>query len=191
MSGQNSTMRHTLERIRATLRRQKLALSTTSKSKPIGDPRQREFWTTLGLQETELRRILRNLQQKAANLERERDHLWRIPRDLRYSARQSIDDREAVTLDLVELAEITLRELLDFGGDAAIMKVGDWEKLGQDGAEFVTSKLDKANTHTVIQQLQKGPAFTVENAHPGLGLDHLAPLIGLLIAYIASKRRKT
>jgi hypothetical protein len=41
----------------------------------------------------------------------------------------------------------------------------------------------------VVQQVQKGPAFT-STALPGLGLFHLAPLVGLLIAYIMSKRKR-
>ena len=63
------------------------------------------------------------------------------------SGRQSIDDREAITLDLVELAEITLRDLLEFGGDAARMRAGDRETLGQNITETVAKQL----THAVVQ----------------------------------------
>ena len=72
------------------------------------------------------------------------------------------------------------------GGDAATISAGDWETLGQNITETVAKQL----THAVVKQLQKGPAFTASNALPGLGLEHLAPLVGLLVAYIASKRRK-
>jgi hypothetical protein len=186
MSNQNAFIRHSLNQIRGLIQQQKLVQSTASKATRVGDPQQQAFWDKLGLQETALRRLLRQLHQKAVTFEWERTHLWRIPRHQRYPVRQSIDDREAVTLDLVELAEITLRELLAFGGDAARMRAGDWETLGQNVTETVAKQL----THAVVQQLQKGPAFTASNALPGLGLEHLAPLVGLLVAYIASKRRK-
>jgi hypothetical protein len=75
----------------------------------------------------------------------------------------------------VELAEITLRELREFADDAAAMKVSDWEKVGQDGAEFVLAKIDKVLTHKVVQQLEKGPAFSAENAHPDLDSSILRP----------------
>jgi hypothetical protein len=186
MSNQNAFIRHSLNQIRGLIQQQKLVQLTASKATRVGDPQQQAFWDKLGLQETALRRLLRQLHQKAVTFEWERTHLWRIPRHQRYPVRQSIDGREAVTLDLVELAEITLRELLAFGGDAARMRAGDWETLGQNVTETVAKQL----THAVVQQLQKGPAFIASNALPGLGLEHLAPLVGLLVAYIASKRRK-
>jgi hypothetical protein len=183
-----NAIRYVLERIRASVRQQSLSQSLASKAKRIGDPEQAEFWGKLALYEQDLRRILRQLLSRQVSLENERSQLWRIPREHRYSARQSIDDREAVNLDLVELAEITLRELLQFAGDAAAMKAGDWEKLGEKVTEFA-DKIDRASLHHTVQQLQKGPAF-VSTPLPNLGLDHLAPLIGLLVAYIMSKRRK-
>jgi len=189
MRGQNAGIRTTLERIRAAVGHQILTQACSPRSKRPGDPQQREFWQRLAFQETELRRLLRQLVGRQTSLEHERSLLWRIPREQRYSARQSIDDRETVNLDLVELAELTLRELLGFSGDVATMKVGDWESLGEQVIEFA-DKIDKQLIHTVVHQIQEGPAFTTANPLPGFGLDHLAPLVGLLIALIASKRRK-
>jgi hypothetical protein len=188
MSGQNTAIRYTLERIRASVRQQSLAQTPASKGKRIGDPEHHAFWGKLALYETDLRRILRQLLGRQVALENERSLLWRIPRELRYSARQSVDDREIVNLDLVELAQITLSELLEFSGDASTMKAGDWETLGEKVIEFA-ERVDQALVHTVVRQMQKGPAFT-STALPGLELAHLAPLVGLLIAYIMSKRRK-
>ncbi len=186
MANSNAGIRYTLERIRTAVRQQALTQSVAAKGKQVGDPREREFWGKLALFEQDLRRILRQLLGKQVALENERHLLWRIPRDQRYSARQSIDDREQVNLDLVELAEITLRELLAFSGDAGGMKPGDWEALGEKATELV-EKLDSALVHTVVHQVQTGPAF-VSTPLPGFGLEHLAPLIGLLLAYIMSKR---
>ena len=190
MSGQNVSIRLTLERIRSAIRQMVLKESASSGGKSMGDPKHQAFWDKLGLYESDLRRILKQLHGRLVSLENQRPLLWRIPREHRYSARQSLDDREAATLDLVELAELTLRELLNFSGDAATMKIGDWEKLGEKLGDFA-EYLDKALVHTTVQQLQKGPAFTTGAGHPGLGLDHLGPLIGLIIAVIASKRRKS
>ena len=136
MANQNAAIRYTLERIRATVRQQSLSQGLAIKAKRIGDPEQQAFWAKLALYEQDLRRILRQLLGKQVALENERSQLWRIPREQRYSARQSVDDRETVNLDLVELAEITLRELLEFSGDASTMKPGDWEKLGEKVTEL-------------------------------------------------------
>ena len=150
----------------------------------MGDPQRQAFWDKLGLQETLLRRLLHQLHQTAVTFEWERTHLWRIPRHQRYPVRQSIDDREAITLDLVELAEITLRDLLEFGGDAARMRAGDWETLGQNITETVAKQL----THAVVQR-SEGAGIQASNALPGWDLTP-CPTGGLLVAYISSKRRK-
>jgi hypothetical protein len=186
MANQNASIRYVLERLCGEIRQQALKQSFAAKGKKVGDPREREFWGKLALYEQDLRRILRLLLGKQIALANERQLLWRIPRDQRFSARQSVADREQVNLDLVELAEMTLRELLSMSGDASAMKPGDWEEIGQTAMEFA-DKLDHALIHTVVQQIQKGPAFT-GTPLPGLGLEHLAPLIGLLIACIMRKR---
>jgi hypothetical protein len=186
MANPNAGIRYTLERIRADVRQQALTRSVAAKAKKVGDPTDREFWGKLALYEQDLRRILRQLLGRQVAFENARQLLWRIPREQRYSARQSIADRELVNLDLVELAETTLRELLAFSGDASGMKPGDWEELGQKAIEFA-DKVDHTLIHTVVQQVQKGPAF-VSTPLPGFGLEHLAPLVGLLVAYIMSKR---
>jgi hypothetical protein len=188
MANPNAGIRYTLERIRAAVRQQALKQAVSPKGKKIGDPREREFWGQLGLYEQDLRRILRQLLGKQIAFEHERQLLWRIPREQRYSARQSIADREQVNLDLVELAELTLRELLAFSGDAGGMKPADWEELGQKAIELA-DKIDGALVHAVVHQVQKGPAF-VGTPLPGFGLEHLAPLVGLLIAYIMRKRSR-
>ncbi len=95
MSNQNAFIRHSLNQIRGLIQQQKLVQATASKATRVGDPQQQDFWDKLGLQETALRRLLRQLHQKAVTFEWERTHLWRIPRHQRYPVRQSIDDREA------------------------------------------------------------------------------------------------
>jgi hypothetical protein len=177
-----------LDRIEAAIDERKLAQSAATKSRRMGDPEQREFWGQLGLYEQDLRRILRQLVGRQIALENERSLLWRIPRKYRYSARQSVNDRESATLDLVEQAETILRKLLELYGDAATMKPADWESIGEKAMELA-DKLDRTLVHTVVQQVQKGPAFT-STALPGLGLEHLGPLVGLLLAIIMRNRRK-
>lgn len=190
MANPNAGIRYTLERIRGAVRQQSLTQSVAAKGKKIGDPREREFWDKLALFKFDLLRILHQLKGKQVALENERHLLWRIPRDQRYSARQSIADREQVNLDLVELAEITLRELAEFAQGAGGMKPGDWEEVGQQATELA-GKIDSALVHSVVQQLQKGPAF-IATPLPGFGVEHLAPLVALITAFIASKlnRRK-
>jgi len=188
MSGQSTTIRYTLERILASVRQQALNQSVASKAKNPADPTQAEFWNKLALQEATLRHILRQLKGKHVALQNERTQLWRIPREQRYSARQSVNDREVVNLDLIELAETTLRALIDLGGGVTELKTGDWEDLGQKACELV-EKIDKSLVHTVVHQLREGPAFDTANHLPGFGIDHLAPLIGLIIALIHSKLR--
>jgi hypothetical protein len=188
MALSSTAIRIILDRIEAAIDQKILAQSVATKSKRIGDPQQDEFWGQLVLYEQDLRRILRQLVGRQVALENERSLLWRIPRQYRYSARQSVNDRESATLDLVEQAEAILRKLLELSGDAATMKPSDWEAIGEKAMELA-DKLDHALVHTVVQQVQKGPAFT-STALPGLGLDHLAPLVGLLIAYIMSKRKR-
>lgn len=188
MALSSTAIRIILDRIEAAIDQKILAQSVATKSKRIGDPQQDEFWGQLVLYEQDLRRILRQLVSRQVALENERSLLWRIPRQSRYSARQSVNDRESATLDLVEQAEAILRKLLELSGDAATMKPADWEAIGEKAMELA-DKLDHALVHTVVQQVQNGPAFT-STALPGLGLDHLAPLVGLLIAYIMSKRRR-
>ncbi len=182
-------IRSTLSAIRASIGQQALPQLTSAEGLKINEPGKDAFWRKLGLQEARLRSILRQLQGRQHAHEHERSLLWRIPRDRRYPAQQSMNDREAVTLDLVELAETTLRELLEFSGDLPNMKPVDWEKLGED-VMSLAGKVDKAVLHATVQQLHKGPAFTVANAHPGLNLDQLSPLVGLLMAVIASKLRR-
>ena len=189
MIGSPVAIRSTLNAIRASIRQQALSQLTSAKGVRVTDPGKDAFWRKLGLQEARLRTIMRQLHGRQHAHENERSLLWRIPRDRRYPAQQSVNDREAVTLDLIELAETTLRELLEFSGDLPNMKPGDWEKLGEDVVSLAV-KVDKAVLHAAVQQLQKGPAFTVANAHPGLNLDQLSPLVGLLVAVIASKLRK-
>lgn len=188
MASQTNSIRYLLERIRAAVLQRRLTQSTATKTKNMSDPREREFWDELALYEQDLRRFLRLLTGRQIALENERPLLWRIPREHRFSARQSLDDRERVNLDLVELAELTLKDLLAFYGDAATMKPADWQDLGQKAIELA-DKIDHALVHTAVQQVQKGPAFT-GTALPGFGLEHLAPLIGLLIAYISSRRSR-
>jgi len=189
MSGSSAVIRHTLEQIRGFIRQQALSRSTATKAKNLADPREQEFWDKLALQEQRLKLILRDLRNRAVALEHQRDHLWRIPRDLRYSARQSVDDREKVNLDLIELAELTLKELAAVWSGAGELKTGDWESLAEQAAKLV-DKVDKALVHQVIHQIEKGPAFTPAAPLPGMGIEHLAPLIGLIVAMIQSKLRR-
>ena len=175
-----------LRAIRADIRQQSLTQATAGKAKKH-DLSDQAFWDKLAQHEIRLRRMLTVLLGRLASIEHRRPLLWRIPREQRYSARQSLDSDAANTL---ELAELTLRELLDLFGDAARMRPGDWENLGEKVTELA-AKVDQAVLHHTVQQLQKGPAFTAAQPHAGLGIESLAPLIGLLIALIASKRRRT
>jgi hypothetical protein len=184
MAGQTAAIRATLEQIRAKVRQQSLEQATASKGKAVGNPQNQAFWDKLALYEGRLRHIIRQLEGREVALSHERNLLWRIPRDLRFSARQSIDSREEVNDDLVELAYLTLRELLEFSGDAASMKAGDWEKIGEKVGEMI----NKALVKKTVEQLQKGPAYSQANAHPHIGLDMLGPLIGMLLVIIMRKR---
>ena len=69
------------------------------------------------------------------------------------------------------------------------MRIGDWENLGEKGTEGV-AKISKELMHHTIQQVQKGPAFTTAQPFPGLGIEHLAALIGLLTAIIAKNLQR-
>ena len=189
MASDNAAIGRVLRRLRNDIRQAVLKQGISATAKNAGDPRQAAFWDKLAQQEFELKRILRQLAGRQVALDSERTLLWRIPREHRYSARQSLDSREETNLELVELAEITLRELLDFSGDAQTLKPGDWESLTEKIVDFGVN-VDKALFHTVVQQLQKGPAFTSALPHPGLGFEHLPALVGMLIAIIASKCRK-
>ena len=190
MASQSEAIRITLQSIRDAIRQQALEQTVAPSGKFMGDPRQALFWNKLARYETRLRTILARLTSDLNRYQGERTLLWRIPREHRYSARQSLEDREAATLDLVELAERTLQDLLDFGGSASGMKPADWENLAEKATETAVN-IDKTLTQTVVQQLQKGPAFTAANPHPGLGLEHLPALVGMIVAIIAARRRKT
>jgi ElaB/YqjD/DUF883 family membrane-anchored ribosome-binding protein len=179
----------TLNRIRAKIRQERLGAMTSAKARPIvaTTGKDQAFWESLAKYEAELRRLLRGLQGELSALEHRRTLLWRIPRELRYSARQSIDSREGSVLELVELAETVLRELLELAGGSGTLKLGDWQNLGQKATEAI-EKIESALMQQTIQQVQKGPAFDAANAHHGLGIGHLAPLVGLLIALIMKQR---
>ena len=135
-----------------------------------------------------MRRIHRELIARLVSLEHQRTQLWNVPRDLRYSARQSIDDREANVQDLVDEATAILRDLLAFSGDIGAMKPGDWESLFEDLTKF-GDKVDHTFFHTVVQQAQKGSAI----GRPGpqaVSIADLAPMIGLIAAIISARLRK-
>ena len=111
MANQNAAIRYTSERIRATVGQQSLSQGLAIKAKRIGDPEQRLFWAKLALYEQDLRRILRQLLGKQVALENQRSQLWRIPREQRYSARQSSTIARRSISTWSNVAEITLREV--------------------------------------------------------------------------------
>jgi hypothetical protein len=187
VSNQISAIRTTLNRIRGEIRQeQNKALGPTSKR--LADPRQAVFWARLARYEADLRRIHRDLVGRLSSLDHQRVQLWNVPRDQRYYARQSIDDREAITEDLGAEAAAILRDLLKFYGDVSGMKPGDWQSLFEELTKF-GDKVNKEVFHTVVQQVQKEPAIT----KPGpimFSIADFAPLVGLIVAMISSRFRK-
>ncbi|MGO9420322.1 hypothetical protein [Roseiarcus sp.] len=181
-------IRLTLQRMRAEIRSEQAKAIVAAKSKRPGDPQLAEFWRRLEKYEADLRRVQRDLSSRLHSLEHQRTQLWNVPRDLRYSARQSIDDREAVTQALVDEAAAILRDLINFCGDVAVMKPADWESLFEDLTKF-GDKVDHAFFHTVVQQVQKGPAIGAP-APLMFSLANFAPMIGLIAAIISARLRK-
>jgi hypothetical protein len=188
MSNRNTMIRFTLQRIQTEVRQQRLKAWSSASSTRLGDPQKLEFWAKLAKYQEDLRRIQVELSGKLGSLDFERSRLHNVPRDLRYSARQSIDDREAVTQDLVNLAASVLIELLSLYDDASAMKPNDWEKVFEDLVKY-GEKLNKQVFHTVVQNVPAGPSIT-NPAPPTLGIGDMAPLIGLIAAIIARKFRR-
>jgi hypothetical protein len=188
VSHQLAGIRVMLQRIRTAIRSEQSKAVVTAKSKRPGDPQLAEFWRRLATYEADLRKIQRELGNRLNSLEHQRTKLWNVPRDLRYSARQSIDDREAITQDLVDEASSILRDLLDFCGDVGVMKPADWESLFEDLTKF-GDKVNHTFFHTVVQQAQKGPAIGGPGA-PVFSAADFAPMIGLIAAIISARFRR-
>jgi hypothetical protein len=185
MSSRNTSIRFTLERIQNEVRQEKFKASTSASSTRMGDPQKEAFWRRLGNYEADLRRIHAELTGRLSSLQNERTHLWNAPRDQRWSARQSVDDREVVTQSLVEMAAAILVDLLSLYGDVSSMKPNDWEKVFQELVEF-GDKVDKAVFHKAVQAVPSGPAIVVPRQGT-FSLVDFAPLIGLLAAILAKK----
>jgi hypothetical protein len=182
-----------LHAMHARIRQHSLATLVATKSRALAPTSTDDeaFWADLGRLERDLHGLLHGLHADLRSLEHQRTLTWRIPRDLRYSTRQSIKDREQNVLDVVELAEAVLRDLLAVGGDATRLRAEDWREIGEKVAEGV-NKVEADLLTQTIAQLEKGEAFTVSNGQAGLGPGHLGPLLGLLVAVVghALTRRK-
>jgi hypothetical protein len=158
----------------------------SAKGQTPEDPAWPSFWRRLSTLEGDLRRIERDLRGRLSWLEHQRGGLWSVPRDQRYSARQSIDDREVVTQDLLAEAASILNDLLALGYDVRAMRPGDWESVFQDLTKF---GVDHAFFHAVVQQLPKGRAIL--NPAPLVFTPaDFAPLIGLMAAIISNRLRR-
>jgi hypothetical protein len=184
-----------LTRMRDKIRQHANASLVATKSRAINATTSDDeaFWAEMTIFERELRTTLRDLAGDLKALEHEYSLTWRIPRDLRFSARQSVSARQQNVLDVVELAELVLRELLDAGGSAAKLRAEDWKAIADEAGKLI-DRAEQALLQQAVVQVQKGPAFTAANGQPGLTPGHLGPVVAMLIAlighYVARYRRK-
>lgn len=182
-------MRYTLEKLRAKVRQKQLDLLAKGTTPQADDMDAPLFWGDLQKFGEQLAVILRNLGSMAHSLEAQAEGARFVPLAYRYSAKQSVRDRQRNVQSVTDLALEIAGDLLDLYGRGQAPTEADMIKGVESIMKDVGKAIDQAKVQTTVKAITAEPGFHSQTqAQPTFS--SMASLPVLIMAIIFMIRRK-
>lgn len=183
-------IRYVLEKLRVKVRQKHLDLMAKGTTPQVGDVKTPQFWADLDKFADQLALLMRNLSSMAHSLEAQAEGARFAPLTYRYSARQSVRDRQRNVQNVIDLALEIAGDLSDLYGRGQAPTEADMIK----GIEKIMKEVGKAIDHSAVsatvKQITHEPGLHGQST-PVPSLGGLTSLPVLLMAIIFMIRRKS
>ena len=183
-------IRYVLERLRVKVRQKHLDLIAKGTTPQVGDMKTPQFWADLEKFADQLALLMRNLGSMAQSLEAQAEGARFAPLAYRYSARQSVRDRQRNVQNVVDLALEIAGDLQDLYGRGQAPTEADMIKGVEKIMKEIGKAIDSSQVQATVKQLTSEPGFH-GHSQPAPSLGGLTSLPVLLMAIIFMIRRKS
>lgn len=182
-------MRYVLEKLRVKVRQKHLDLLAKGTTPQADDMDAPLFWGELAKFEDQLMLILRNLGSMANSLQAQAEGARFAPHAYRYSAQQSVRDRQRNVQNVIELALEIAGDLRDLYGRGHAPTEADMIKGVESIMKDIGKAIDQAKVQATVKQITNEPGFHSQT-QPQATFGSMASLPVLVMAIIFMIRRK-
>lgn len=182
-------IRYVLEKLRVKVRQKHLDLLAKGTTPSVSDMKTPQFWADLQKFADQLALQMRNLGSMASSLEGQAEGARFAPLAYRYSAQQSVRDRQRNVQNVMDLAMEIAGDLQDLYGRGQKPTEADLVKGVEKIMKELGKAIDNAQVHATVKQLTGEPGFH-GHAQSAPSLGGLTSLPVLLMAIIFMIRRK-
>lgn len=183
-------MCYVLEKLRVKIRQKHLDLMAKGTTPQAGDVKTPQFWADLEKYADQLALMMRNLGSMAHSLEAQAEGARFAPLAYRYSARQSVRDRQRNVQTVMDLALEIAGDLQDLYGRGQKPTEADMIKGIEKIMKELGKSIDSSQVQATVKQLTSEPGLH-GHAQPAPSLGGLASLPVLVMAIIFMIRRKS
>jgi hypothetical protein len=183
-------IRYVLEKLRVKVRQKHLDLMAKGTTPQVGDVKTPQFWANLQKFADQLALMMRNLGSMAQSLEAQAEGARFAPLAYRYSARQSVRDRQRNVQNVMDLALEIAGDLQDLYGRGQKPTEADMIKGIEKIMKELGKQIDSAQLQATVKHLTSEPGFH-GHAQSAPSLGGLASLPVLVMAIIFMIRRKS
>jgi hypothetical protein len=183
-------IRYVLEKLRVKIRQKHLDLMAKGTTPSVSDVKTPQFWDDLQKFADQLALMMRNLSSMAHSLEAQAEGARFAPLTYRYSAKQSVRDRQRNVQNVIDLAMEIAGDLQDLYGRGQKPTEADMVKGIEKIMKELGKQIDNAQLHATVKHLTSEPGLHGQaQSAPSLG--GLTSLPVLLMAIIFMIRRKS
>lgn len=182
-------IRYLLERLRVKVRQKQLDLLAKGSTPQVSDMKTPQFWEELKKFSDQLALMMRNLGSMAHSLEAQAEGARFAPHSYRYSAQQSVRDRQRNVQNVIDLALEIAGDLQDLYGRGQKPTEADMIKGIEKIMKELGKTIDQSQMEATVKQLTSEPGLHGQ-AQPAPSLGGLTSLPVLLMAIIFMIRRK-
>ena len=182
-------IRFVLERLRAKVRQKHLDLIAKGTTPQASDVKTPDFWADLEKFADQLALLMRNLNSMANSLEAQAEGARFAPLSYRYSAKQSVRDRQRNVQNVMDLALEIAGDLQDLYGRGQKPTEADMIKGVEKIMKELGKAIDNSQVQATVKQLTSEPGLH-GHSQPAPSLGGLTSLPVLLMAIIFMIRRK-
>jgi hypothetical protein len=183
-------IRFVLEKLHGKIRQKHLELMAKGTTPQVGDMKTPQFWADLEKFGDQLTLMLRNLGSMAHSLDAQAEAARFAPLAHRYSARQSVRDRQRNVQSVIDLAMDIADALQELYGRGQAPTEADMIKGVEKIMKELGKAIDQSQVQATVKQLTSEPGFH-GHAQSAPSLGGLASLPVLVMAIIFMIRRKT
>lgn len=183
-------IRYVLERLRVKIRQKHLDLMAKGTTPSVSDMKTPQFWAELQKFADQLALMMRNLSSMAHSLEAQAEGARFAPLTYRYSAKQSVRDRQRNVQDVLDLAMEIAGDLQDLYGRGQKPTEADMIKGIEKIMKELGKAIDNSQVHATVKHLTGEPGLH-GHSQPAPSLGGLTSLPVLLMAIIFMIRRKS